>query len=265
MGGLTPQQALSLYSSENPFVSAEAYAHSNYSVYHGGTLERLLDWRDADAQARFAHNAFRTFVMGDGFSCVGAKAAIQSGGYRFGYYGRMSDRAATQGLARDLCAFVAEFPHMTARYKTFVAVFGDEEPMDESAFEARLWKQLELLHGLDNRHFAWDDSVSSDPAAGDFAFSFAGSAFFIVGMHPGSSRASRRFARPAMAFNAHRQFRRLRENGHFERVQSQVRARELALQGSLNPNLAEFGERSEARQYSGRAVEEQWRCPFLRG
>jgi FPC/CPF motif-containing protein YcgG len=43
-----------------------------------------------------------------------------------------------------------------------------------------------------------------------------------------------------------------------------VREREIALQGSLNPNLADFGERSEARQYSGRAVEDQWRCPFHR-
>jgi len=36
------------------------------------------------------------------------------------------------------------------------------------------------------------------------------------------------------------------------------------VQGSLNPNLADFGERSEARQYSGREVEEHWRCPFHR-
>jgi uncharacterized protein len=26
--------------------------------------------------------------------------------------------------------------------------------------------------------------------------------------------------------------------------------------------LSDFGERSEARQYSGRAVEENWRAPF---
>lgn len=261
MGGLTPQQALSLYSSENPFATAQAYANSNYSVYHEGALERLLDWRDATARARLAHNAFRAFVTGDAFSCVGAKAAVQTGGYRFGYYEAMGDPAATHGLARDLCAFAAEFPHMSSRYRTFVATFG-EEPMDERTFEARLWKQLELLNELDAAYFPWDDSVSSDPAAKDFAFSFAGSSFFVVGMHPGSSRLSRRFVQPALVFNAHRQFRALRESGHFERIQSQVRARELALQGSLNPNLAAFGERSEARQYSGRAVEDEWRCPF---
>jgi hypothetical protein len=36
----------------------------------------------------------------------------------------------------------------------------------------------------------------------------------------------------------------------------------LILQGSLNPELREFGTRSEARQYAGRATEEEWKCPF---
>ncbi|MEP6902345.1 MAG: YqcI/YcgG family protein, partial [Actinomycetota bacterium] len=29
-----------------------------------------------------------------------------------------------------------------------------------------------------------------------------------------------------------------------------------------NPNLSDFGTQSEARQYSGRAVEHEWKCPF---
>jgi FPC/CPF motif-containing protein YcgG len=45
-------------------------------------------------------------------------------------------------------------------------------------------------------------------------------------------------------------------------VQEVIRNRERNLQGNLNPNLADFGTRSEARQYSGRPVEEGWRCPF---
>ena len=40
------------------------------------------------------------------------------------------------------------------------------------------------------------------------------------------------------------------------------RAREMKWQGSLNPNLSGFGERSEAREYSGRAIEDDWRGPF---
>jgi hypothetical protein len=263
MGGLSPQQAVSLYGARNPFSSAAAYSSSNYSAFIDGQLVRLLDWKQPDAQARMAHNAFRSYVSSDGFSCVGAKGALQSGGYRFGYYrGFPSAKSTIEGLARDLAAFVAERPFMAARYKTFVAVFDETRPFGEVEFERRLWTQLETLHEVDRRYFGWDSRVSSDPSDANFAFSVAGEAFFIVGMHPGSSRLSRRFAFPALVFNAHDQFRSLRESGHFHRIQGFVRERELALQGSLNPNLAGYGERSEARQYSGRAVEDDWKCPF---
>ena len=38
--------------------------------------------------------------------------------------------------------------------------------------------------------------------------------------------------------------------------------RDEAIAGSRNPMLARHGEASEARQYSGRAVDPDWRCPF---
>ena len=65
-----------------------------------------------------------------------------------------------------------------------------------------------------------------------------------------------------MVFNSHRQFDKLKEDGRFEKMQAATRARDIELQGSINPNLADFGEASEARQYSGRKVEDQWQCPY---
>ncbi|HBR51859.1 MAG TPA: hypothetical protein DEA71_17475 [Nitrospira sp.] len=50
-------------------------------------------------------------------------------------------------------------------------------------------------------------------------------------------------------FNLHEQFDRLR-------------AREMTLQGSINPMLSSFGDNPETRQYSGRAVPDNWVCPF---
>ena len=98
-----------------------------------------------------------------------------------------------------------------------------------------------------------------------FSFSFGGHALFRRRAASRTARAFREpFSWPALVFNPHAQFERLRGEGRFERIQHAIREREIALQGSLNPNLADFGERSEARQYSGRAVEENWRCPFHR-
>jgi FPC/CPF motif-containing protein YcgG len=213
-------------------------------------------------RARLADRALRAFVRSAAFSCVAGKAAVASGGYRFGYYPSFSTTVSTAGLARDLAAFAAERPSIRGPYASFIAVFEEEACGDEAWFEASLWRQLERLAELGSAHYAWDPAVSSDPSAPDFAFSFAGQAFFVVGMHPNSSRISRRFFLPALAFNAHSQFTEARRTGRFERIQGLVRGRELALQGSINPELREFGKRSEARQYSGRETEEQWKCPF---
>jgi hypothetical protein len=259
---ITLPQALSLYARENPFTSPEALRASNYSAYIGGALHRLLDWREPTPLARVADNALRAFLLSSAFSCVAGKAAVASGGYRFAAYGRFGDPAGTQGLARDLAAFVAERPSMTQPYTTFVAVF--EEPVcgGEEWFEKGLWRILQQLADLAAPYYSWDPHVSSDAADPNFGFSFAGEAFFVVGMHPNSARLSRRFFLPALAFNSHQQFADARRTGRFRLLQRLVRGRELDVQGSINPELREFGERSEARQYSGRQSGEEWQCPF---
>jgi FPC/CPF motif-containing protein YcgG len=55
---------------------------------------------------------------------------------------------------------------------------------------------------------------------------------------------------PALAFNLHDQFDAARKTGAFDRIVTAVRKRELTLQGSLNPELRDFGTRSEARRYA---------------
>lgn len=261
MGGMSPQQAISLYDSSNPVMTEGAFRTSNYSAFIDGSLVRLLDWREPSGLAKMTHNAFRAFVLSDGFSCVGAKGAVQSGGYRFGFYHGFPSRGAADGIVRDVAAFVAELPFMQAKYKTFVAVFHDSI-FDERAFERALWEQLQELHEVDRRYFAWDPAASKNPADPSFAMSLAGHRFFVVGMHPGASRLSRRFAFPALVFNSHDQFDELKASGHFARIQELVRERELALQGSLNPNLADYGVVSEARQYAGKPEGDTWACPF---
>ena len=107
-----------------------------------------------------------------------------------------------------------------------------------------------------------DLSVSRDPDDPHFSLSFGGQAFFVVGLHPGASRPARRFERPAMVFNLHDRFVRLREEGRYEKLRASILDRDVAVAGSLNPMLARHGEMSEARQYSGRAVGNDWQCPF---
>jgi FPC/CPF motif-containing protein YcgG len=149
---------------------------------------------------------------------------------------------------------------MATDFATFIAIFDEADAKSEKSFEIKFWNQLQALHDLD--YHPYDPAVSSDPASHKFGFSFAGHAFFVIGMHPGSSRLARRSPWPAMVFNTHAQFDALEEKNLYERFVEVVRKRDQALQGSLNPNLSGAGIRSEARQYAGRAVEDRWKCPF---
>lgn len=248
----------------NPFAHPLAWANSAATTYHAGMVTALNQERPIAPLERKIHLAFRAFVLDPAFSCVGAKSALHRGGYRLGVYPAMASAAATAGLARDLCAFTRKQDDGDTgdTFTTFVACFTAPDIAGEEEFEHLLWDQIQALHDLDRRHHRWDPLVSADPADPAFSFSFAGHAYFVVGLHPASSRLARRFAWPALAFNAHRQFTLLRAQGRYGRMQEVIRARERRLQGSINPVLCDFGTRSEARQYAGRAVGAAWRCPL---
>lgn len=247
----------------NPFNTALAQANSSYVGYRDSRVVPILTPdRPAGALEEFVHDSFRGLVLNPKFACVAAKSAVNQGSYRMGVYSEIGSPEATAGLAHDLFCFVEEQPSLGDGFSTFVASFSGPSVASELEFEQLLWQQLQALHNLDQPHHTWDSSVSCDPNDGDFSFSFAGRAFFIVGLHAASSRWTRRFAWPTLVFNAHAQFERLRTEGKYQRVQQVIRARDTALQGSINANLSDFGERSEARQYSGRTVEDEWRCPF---
>lgn len=249
----------------NPFGDDLALANSTYAAYSGGKLVPAPSGGAVTPLMEFVHDSLRALVLNPRFSCVGAKAAVRTGTYRVGFYDELGSAGATAGLARDLFSFVEEQPRLGGGFTTFVASFGKPNSADEAEFERLLWAQLQGLHEEDRRHHRWDPSKSPDPEDPRFAFSFAERSFFVVGLHPASSRFARRFAWPTLVFNAHHQFDRLRETGKYGRMQEVIRAREETLQGFLNPNLDDFGVRSEARQYSGRPAEEGWRCPFHAG
>jgi FPC/CPF motif-containing protein YcgG len=207
---------------------------------------------------------FRAFVGAEDFPCLAGKGTVRRGGHELGAFGALGSRSAARRLAGGLRNFVDGCPVDGTGLRAFVAVFPDRVPANEIEFERRLWQQLQRLHELDELAESWDPTVSDDPEHAEFAFSFASRALFVVGLHPASSRLARRFRWPALVFNPRAQFERLRVEGTFERLRTAVRERDLDLQGTLNPNLADFGEQSEARQYSGRATEAGWRCPFHR-
>lgn len=203
------------------------------------------------------------FISDKAFPCVGAKSALNKGRMVSAEFGRLGDPAQASKLFDALTAYAAEHPDPGTAPVSFLAMFENEEDMDEPAFERALWAQLQALHDHDKAQgFEWNAEVSHDPAQHDFSFSVGGRAYFVVGMQPRASRMARRTPMPCLVFNFHEQFETLKASGKYQSMQKAIRARDLALQGSINPVLSRFGEASEARQYSGRRVEDNWQCPF---
>jgi len=195
------------------------------------------------------------------YPCVGAKAAVNTKQYRLGVYDRMGVEESTVALARDLKLYIEDSLGKDCNYMSMIAVFEDKVD-SELDFEKKLWEQLQQLHDADV-DAEWDPSVSSDPSDPNFSFSFNGYAFFVVGLHPQASRRARRFGFTAMAFNLHKQFEALRESGVYEKMKQTIRTRENNYDGGINPMLKDHGQGLEAPQYSGREVDESWKCPFL--
>ena len=203
------------------------------------------------------------FVAEPTFPCVGARSAFNKGRARFGIYGTLGDERNATLLCEDLRRFSEEFPVPGTDPVSYVAMFASET-VSEKDFAQALWQQLQAMHEIDRERFAWDPTVSDDTEDASFSFSIGGRAFFVVGLNPQSSRLARRAPMPCVVFNFHDQFENLRTSGKYAGMQKVIRNRDIELQGSINPVLAQFGDSSEARQYSGVPVDADWKCPFHR-
>lgn len=206
---------------------------------------------------------FKEFIVGQNHPCVMAQTVFSMDKVDFRVYENFGSRETAKALLSDLKGYIAKYDFDSPDFFTFIATFEGRKNLTEEHFEGLLWQQLELLHEVDDQ--PWDPTVSNDPANPNFSFSIGGKAFYLVGLHPNSSRNARQSPLPTIAFNLHWQFEKLREMGAFTNVREKIRERDLELQGSNNPMLEDFGEKSEARQYSGRKVGEAWKCPFLSG
>lgn len=206
---------------------------------------------------------FRAFVKSTEFPCVGAKSALSRDQMRFVVGKDIGSAWDDLRILPSLLDLAGSYRAEPELFQSLVVLFEQDRDLDEPAFETNLWARLQSLTDKDE----WlgqqaDPRVSHDPDDPHFSLSFGGEAFFVVGLHPQASRPARRFARPALVFNLHDQFEQLRAQGRYEKLRDSIVARDVALAGEANPMLAQHGTVSEARQYSGRLVDPEWRCPF---
>ena len=206
---------------------------------------------------------FADFLGSDRFPCVGAKSALALGHLEIFEAGNIALPCCDAALHATLVSFGAAIAGTRPAMRSFACLFRTGLVTSDEAFERQLWARLQALYDIDARAgAAWADNVSNDPGSPKFSMSIAGVAYFVVGLHPGASRAARRYGRPALIFNPHIQFEHLRADGRYATMQAVIRSREASAGHGVNPMLSEFGERGEAPQYSGRLVGADWVCPL---
>lgn len=201
------------------------------------------------------------FIKVSDHPCLSAQSVVNNDSFEIGAYRHLGTAESAVAMAKDLTRFIKDRGNIESRFASFLAVFQNPGKIGERSFELLLWKQLSLLNAIDVCD--WDETVSSDPEDPKFSFSFGGKAFYIIGLHPGSGRLARQFPYPTLVFNLHEQFEALRADGYYDKMRDMIRTRDKKLQGSVNEMVADHGISSEAKQYSGRKVDESWKCPFL--
>jgi FPC/CPF motif-containing protein YcgG len=237
-------------------MSEEHTPGSCYWVSEGQLVPLRPELEEPDPLAVLIHSQFRGMILSPAFPCLGGTGAVRRGDYRFAVYGPLGSDEAIWQCASDLAQFLVESPPHSNPVAVFVVAFHGPLIATEAGFEASLWQHLRGIHRLD----PWLEATqceNRETEDGDPGFFFGDRDFFIVGLHPASSRWARRFGWPILVFNALTHSDQLRISGKYDRMREKILARDHRLQGIDNPSLS-F---SQISQFSGRGVGADWQCP----
>ena len=225
-------------------------------------LGKLL-WEVDPEKTEEIGEELRQFIAKPDYPCVGAKSVLARNELDVLVACDLESAWDDLRIHQRLLGWSWTYERDPTYLRSLAIVFEGPLDLTEEEFETAMWERLQSLADKDHwRGQSYDENVSPDPADPHFSLSFGGQGYFVVGLHPNASRPARRFAYPALIFNLHDQFERLREDGRYSKIRETVLDRDRAIAGDINPMLQVHGEGSEARQYSGRAVSDDWQCPF---
>ncbi|WP_142785078.1 guanitoxin biosynthesis heme-dependent pre-guanitoxin N-hydroxylase GntA [Changchengzhania lutea] len=225
---------------------------------HSNTIQNRTE--SASGKNVDVKQIMNAFVVDADHPCVMAQSMIKQDKLAYDTYEDFNSEDTAKNLLKNIHKYIEGYDFKTDRFESYAAAFPQISFDSETHFEDTLWELLTLINRYDDK--PWDPTVSNDPSNVDFSFSIKGHAFYIIGLHPKSSRKARQTEFPILVFNLHWQFERLREHGLYNNVRNHIRKRDKVFSGSVNPVLNDFGKMSEAMQYSGKHNDASWKCPF---
>lgn len=220
---------------------------------------------DAETVLKDFEQDISSLVFANNYPCIAALKTLSTRQYSTGVFGELGAGNQSHRLATELLAMRDEQKRTGSLELSFFAVFPDLADMSEDEFEQRLWKELSLLTTVPGIDPTWDPAFSENPEDKNFCFCLGGTAFFVVGMHPNSSRLSRRIRFPTLVFNVYEQFKELDRRNRYQPMIQANRKRDRLFQGDVNPMSEKYNDVWESIQFSGKNNSDEWKCPFHKG
>lgn len=196
------------------------------------------------------------------YPCVAAVQSVAQSDFqihRSHGFGTGADRQATRDV---ILSFIESWKKRRSTTFALWVAYPDCGALNEEQFEAAMWEELSALTSTSEADADWARGWSRDPSQRNFTLCIGGHAFFVVGLHPASSRKGRVFPFPVLIFNVFDQFRDLQAAGIYDAMVAKNRERDIKFSGSANPMAVEHGDTWESIQFSGRNNSGEWKCPF---
>lgn len=206
--------------------------------------------------------AYNSFLDNKSFPCVAAKAALARKQIHYFVADHMACPKDDHDILNFLYEVVEQYRSSKTSFHSAAIIFKGPQIMNEEVFDVLLWKRLQALTDMDAVNYPYDGRVNKNPSSPDFSFSLKAEGFFVVGLHPASSRMARQFSYPTLVFNFHAEFEKLRTTESYNKMKHIVRNKDVAYSGSINPMLTDFGAASDVYQYSGKQYSSDWQCPL---
>src|SRR5690606_26605722 len=204
----------------------------------------------------------KAFVLNKKFPCIMARSLALNGHFEQHHVNEEQSSINFRDCIKLFYRFVDHYRENPHTLHSIAFSFSHVEFKTFAEFEKFFWIFLKELKKIDQEKHIHDPRVSSDPTSSNYSYSLKEEAFFILLLHPGSPRLSRRYQTPTLIFNPHEQFEQLRKSGKYEKIRNVIRAKDKLLQGYSNPMLNDFGEESEIYQYVGRVYDENEKINF---
>ncbi|MFN0012152.1 MAG: YqcI/YcgG family protein [Phycisphaerales bacterium] len=223
------------------------------------------DAENPSPKALLAAAAFRGLVQSPHFVCIAAQAAFKKGTFRIAHVdAEVGTWDSSIMLGYAMTRFIGDLATLPTPFRPLVVIFEGPTAASPEQFRDRFWSTLQQASDIDALCFSPTREVDSKLTSPHFGYSIGQRGWFVNGSFPSAPLIGRRTPLPTLICNLQSNFEQLKHSGQFVRIQKANTARQLAVQGCVNPYLTELGGDADQSVQFVSVPHGPGGCPFRR-